>query len=232
MDETSITAAGAIDTFLVLLIGVVPKLALVPFLEVTASLDRATKQRVQRKMLTTAATVAVLLMVLGELLRTLLHFTIGSLSIAGGVILLVLAVWMVLGPGSDSSHRNAGKDPMQLAQFPLAVPYLLNPVGIVGLMTISADAKSLSVFAVEFGILVLVLLLDVVVFRSANRVSDKLDENRMLVTEKVFGFLIAAIAVQLVLDGLALEGIIAPVPHLRRCEYHPAGVKRRRCRSS
>ena len=37
--------------------------------------------------------------------------------------------------------------------------YLLNPVGIVGLMTVSAEAKSLSVFAVEFGILVFVLLL-------------------------------------------------------------------------
>ena len=203
MDQTSITAAGAIDTFLVLLIGIGPKIALVPFLEITASLDSANKQRVLRKMLTTAATVAVLLMVLGELLRVLLHFTIGSLSIAGGVILLVIAVWMVLAPPTDSSHRAAGKDPMQLAQFPLAVPYLLNPVGIVGLMTISAEAKSLSVFAVEFGILVFVLLLDVVVFRWANRVSEKLDESRMLVTEKVFGFLIAAIAVQLVLDGLA-----------------------------
>ena len=213
MDQTSITAAGTIDTFLVLLIGIGPKIALVPFLEITASLDPATKQRVQRKMLTTAATVAVLLMVLGELLRVLLHFTIGSLSIAGGVILLVVAVWMVLGPATSDSHRDADKDPMQLAQFPLAVPYLLNPVGIVGLMTISAEAKSLSVFAVEFGILVLVLLIDVLVFRWANRVSDKLDESRMLVTEKVFGFLIAAIAVQLVLDGLAAVGVIAPVPH-------------------
>ena len=214
MDQTSITAAGAIDTFLVLLIGIGPKIALVPFVEITASLDPAAKQRVLRKMLTTAAAVAVVLMVLGELLRALLHFTIGSLSIAGGVILLVLAVWMVLGPAASSSHRTeAEKDPMQLAQFPLAVPYLLNPVGIVGLMTISAEAKSLSVFAVEFGILVFVLLLDVVVFRWANRVSEKLDESRMLVTEKVFGFLIAAIAVQLVLDGLAMEGIIAPVPH-------------------
>jgi multiple antibiotic resistance protein len=44
-------------------------------------------------------------------------------------------------------------------------------------------------------------------------VSDKLDEGRMLITEKVFGFLIAAIAVQLVLDGLASVGVIAPVPH-------------------
>jgi small neutral amino acid transporter SnatA (MarC family) len=213
MDKTSITAAGAIDTFLVLLIGIGPKLALVPFLELTASLDRAARRRVQRKMLTTAATVAVLLMVLGDLLRTLLHFTIGSLSIAGGVILLVLAVWMVLGAPANSGLRTAGKDPMQLAQFPLAVPYLLNPVGIVGLMTISAEAKSVSVFFTEFGILVFVLLLDAVVFRWANRVSEKLDENRMLVTEKVFGFLIAAIAVQLILDGLALTGVIGPVHH-------------------
>ncbi len=213
MDEASITAAGSIDTFLVLLIGIGPKIALVPFLEVTATLDPATKRRVQRKMLTTAAVVAVSLMVLGELLRTLLHFTIGSLSIAGGLILLVLAVWMVLAPPSRGGDRLDGKDPMQLAQFPLAVPYLLNPVGIVGLITISAEAKSLSVLAVAFGILVVVLLLDVLVFRWANRVSEKLDENRMLVTEKVFGFLIAAIAVQLVLDGLASVGVIQPVPH-------------------
>ncbi len=213
MDETSISAAGAIDTFLVLLIGIGPKIALVPFLEITASLDQAAKGRVLRTMMTTAAAVAVVLMVLGELLRALLHFTIGSLSIAGGLILLVLAVWMVLSPPNGGGHATEGKDPMQLAQFPLAVPYLLNPVGIVGLMTISAEADSVSVFALEFGILVFVLALDVVVFRWANRVSEKLDENRMLVTEKVFGFLIAAIAVQLVLDGLASVGVIGPVPH-------------------
>jgi small neutral amino acid transporter SnatA (MarC family) len=212
MDQTSVTAAGTIDTFLVLLIGIGPKLALIPFLEITTSLDPATKRRVQRKMLVTAATVALALIVLGELLRTLLHFTVGSLSIAGGVILLVLAVWMVLGQGTGG-HVGAGKDPLQLAQFPLAVPYLLNPVGIVGLVTISAEAKSLSVVAVAIAILAFVLLIDVAVFRWANRVSAKLDESRMLVTEKVFGFLIAAIAVQLVLDGLASVGVIAPVAH-------------------
>jgi small neutral amino acid transporter SnatA (MarC family) len=213
VDETSITAAGVIDTFLVLLIGVGPKLALVPFLQITGPLDRATRGRVQRRMLTTAAAVAVALMVLGELLRALLHFTIGSLSIAGGVILLILAVSMVLKPPADDDDPVRGKDPIQLAQFPLAVPYLLNPVGIVGLMTISADAESLSVFAVALGLLALVLVLDIAVFRFAGRIADKLDEDRMLVTEKVFGFLIAAIAVQLVLDGLASAGVIAPIPH-------------------
>ena len=213
MDETSITASGVIDTFLVLLIGVGPKLALVPFLQITATLDRADRGRVRRKMLRTAAVVAVVLMALGELLRGLLHFTIGSLSIAGGVILLILAVSMVLKPPADDGDHTGGTDPMRLAQFPLAVPYLLNPVGIVGLMTISAEADSLSVFAAALGLLAVVLVLDVAVFRFADRVSEKLDEDRMLVTEKVFGFLIAAIAVQLVLDGLASAGVIAAVPH-------------------
>jgi small neutral amino acid transporter SnatA (MarC family) len=212
VEQSSITVSGAIDTFLVLLIGIGPKLALVPFLGITASLDSAMKRRVQRKMLSTAATVAVALIVLGELLRTLLHFTIGSLSIAGGVILLVLAVWMVLGQGGGG-HATTGKDPLQLAQYPLAVPYLLNPVGIVGLVTISAESESIAVLAVAVGILAFVLLIDVAVFRWANQVSARLDENRMLVTEKVFGFLIAAIAVQLILDGLASAGVISAVPH-------------------
>ena len=213
MDQTTITAAGAIDTFLLLLIGIGPKLALVPFVEITAPLDPAAKRQVLRKMLVTASAVAVALIVLGELLRTLLHFTVASLSIAGGVILLVLAVWMVLSPPGGTGHDHAGRDPMELAQFPLAVPYLLNPVGIVGLVTISAESESIAVLAVAIGILVVVLLIDVVVFRWANHVSARLNESRMLVTEKVFGFLIAAIAVQLILDGLASAGVISAIEH-------------------
>jgi small neutral amino acid transporter SnatA (MarC family) len=80
-------------------------------------------------MLVTAGTVALILIVLGELLRALLHFSIGSLSIAGGVILLVLAVWMVLAPPGGGDHFAAEKDPMQLARFPLAGAVPAEPGG-------------------------------------------------------------------------------------------------------
>ena len=53
--------------------------------------------------------------------------------------------------------------------------------------------------AVDVAVPCSVLRLDVVVVRWADAVSSKLDENRMLATEKVFGLLIAAIAVQLCL---------------------------------
>ena len=59
MDHTSIDIYLVIDTFLLLLIGVGPKIALVPFLEVTSEMDPATKALVVRKMLTTAGVVAV-----------------------------------------------------------------------------------------------------------------------------------------------------------------------------
>jgi small neutral amino acid transporter SnatA (MarC family) len=210
MEFESVNAAAVIDIFLLLLIGVGPKIALVPFLDLTADMPAATKGRVVRKMLTTAVAAAVLLLVLGGLLTRLLHFSTGALSIASGIILLVISVSMVLGqPGSDADNSQLkGKDPMQLAVFPLAVPYLLNPAGIVVLVTASAEAASFGVFAVVVGALAIVIALDAVVFRWANRVSDHLNENRMLLTEKVFGFLLAALAVQLALDGLSDLGVI------------------------
>ena len=214
MDHRSIDIYLVIDTFLLLLIGVGPKIALVPFLEVTSEMDPATKGLVVRKMLTTAGVVAVLLVGLGELLASLLHFSTGSLSIAGGVILIIIAATMVLGSADPrESQAIKGRDPDRIAVFPLAVPYLLNPAGIVTLVTLSAESDSFAVFAMVLGVLALVLALDAGVFRLANRVSDHLDESRMLVTEKIFGFLLAALAVQLILDGLHSVGVIHLVGH-------------------
>ena len=209
MNYTSVDIQLVIDTFLLLLIGVGPKIALVPFIEVTSEMDRATKSLVVRKMITTAGVVAVILVGLGELLSRLLHFSTGSLSIAGGLILIIIAATMVLGSADPrESKAIKGRDPAQIAVFPLAIPYLLNPAGIVTLVTLSAESDSFVVFATVLGVLAVVLALDVAVFRTANRVSAHLDESRMLVTEKVFGFLLAALAVQLILNGLHSDGVI------------------------
>ena len=214
MNHTSVTFELAIDTFLLLLIGIGPKIALVPFLEVTAAIDSATRGQVVRKMLTTAGVVALILVGLGELLSRLLHFSTGSLSIAGGLILVIIAVTMVLGTGDpQESKAIKGRDPMSIAVYPLAVPYLLNPAGIVTLVTLSAEADAASVFAMVVVLLGVVLALDVIVLRWASRVSDHLDESRMLITEKIFGVLLAALAVQLVLDGLHSVGVIHLTAH-------------------
>lgn len=215
MKLESVDAAWVIDIFLLLLIGIGPKIALVPFLEVTADMPAATRGRIVRKMLTTATAVAILLLVLGGLLTRLLHFSPGALGVSSGIILLIIAVSMVLSPHdpNPASGPVVKKDPMQQAVFPLAVPYLLNPAGIVALVTVSAEAGSVGVYGVVVGALAVVIAIDVAVFRWANRVSERLNESRMLVTEKVFGFLLAALAVQLALDGLSDLGVIHLAAH-------------------
>jgi len=215
MELESLNAAFVIDTFLLLLIGIGPKIALVPFLETTRQMPEAIKRRVLRKMLTTAATVAVLLLILGGVLTKLLHFSPGALGVASGIILLIIAVTMILGPddGNSDSRPAEDQDPMRIAVFPLAVPYLLNPAGIVVLVTASAEASAFSVTAVVVGVLIVILALDVVVFRWAVKVSNHLDPGRMLVTEKIFGFLLAALAVQLALNGLSDVGVIHLTSH-------------------
>ncbi len=215
MKLETLDATFVIDTFLLLLIGVGPKIALVPFLETTGTMPQETRRRVLRKMLTTAGSAAVVLLVLGGLLTSLLHFSPGALGVSSGIILLIIAVAMVLGHNDGTSGGMADKhrDPMQAAVYPLAVPYLLNPAGIVVLVTASAEASSVAVLAVVVGILIVILALDVAVFRWAARVSDHMDAGRMLVTEKIFGFLLAALAVQLALNGLADVGVIHLTSH-------------------
>src|SRR6185312_16271721 len=214
MDTTTIDTATAVDLFLLLLIGIGPKIALLPYLELTADLDAGDKRRIVRTMLTTAAVVALILVVFSELLRRLLlHFSTGALAIAGGILLLIIAVTMVLGHGDAGVEHDADEDPHRLAMFPLAVPYLLNPAGIVVLVTASAEARTPGDLGIVLVPLAAVLVLDTVVLAAANRVSSHLDPARMLVTEKVFGFLLAALAVQLALNGLADVGLIHAVDH-------------------
>jgi multiple antibiotic resistance protein len=214
MNFSSIDLTTVIDVFLLLLIGIGPKIALVPFLEVTAKMDDQTKDRVTRKMLSTATITALLLMVFGGLLTKLLHFSTGALAIAGGIVLLVISLAMILSREEQTQSPSlVANDPLRLAVFPLAVPYLLNPAGIVTLVTVSAEVGSLGLFALVLGLLAVVLGIDIVVFRWAKQVSAHLDASRMLVTEKVFGFLLAALAIQLVLEGLADVGVIHLAGH-------------------
>jgi multiple antibiotic resistance protein len=70
------------DLFMLLLIGMGPKIALVPFLDLTADLDADTQKKVARRMVKTAVGTALILVLLGGLLMRLLHFSPGAANIA------------------------------------------------------------------------------------------------------------------------------------------------------
>ena len=202
------------DLFLLLLIGMGPKIALVPFLDLTKEMDGDTQRKVARRMVQTAVTTALMLAVLGWFLMRLLHFTPGAANIAGGIVLLLLALHMLTSPGKDDHHEAAsGRDAMQMALYPLAVPYLLNPAGIAAIVIASSEINSLVMVVVLVALILLVGVLDWLVFSNMDKLARHLDPSRLAVTEAVFGVLLAALAVQLMLDGLADLGIISIMAH-------------------
>jgi multiple antibiotic resistance protein len=202
------------DMFLLLLIGMGPKIALVPFLELTQGMDSETQKQIANRMVRTAVGTALLLVVLGWFLMRLLHFTPGAANVAGGIVLLLLALHMLVSPGkSDHQEKTGGRTVMQMAVYPLAVPYLLNPAGIAALVIASNDVDSIIFGAVLIGLVLLVGALDFAVFRNMDKLAKHLDPSRLAVTEAIFGVLLAALAVQLMVDGLAELGIITAVAH-------------------
>ena len=207
------------DLFILLLIGLGPKIALVPFLELTSEMDSDTQKKVARQMVRTAVVWGLILVLLGWFLMRLLHFTPGAANIAGGVVLLLLALHMLIGPAKRDHHEEASdRDPMQMALYPLAVPYLLNPAGIAILVIASGDiAEGDGNTLLSMGVLVALVLLmgviDLLVFTNLDKISKFLDPHRLAVTEAVFGVLLAALAIQLMLNGLDELGIIQMLAH-------------------
>ena len=80
MGPDSFDLYGVLDLFILLLIGIGPKIALLPYLDITAPMSKATKARVARQMLKTAGTIGVVLLILGELLRKLEGHTFSAKS--------------------------------------------------------------------------------------------------------------------------------------------------------
>ena len=211
MDLSVIDVALVAKLLLLLLIGLGPKIALVPFLEKTQGFDAATKARIGRKMVITAVITALILFATGALLMRLLHITGGAVAVAGGMILALLAIKMASGPTEPHKEgTHAPVDPDKIAVFPLAVPYLLNPVGMTVIIIASGEVVSVASAGLVVGLILLVGAFDYLLFTNIEKLAKRLKPASLVVSEVVFGILLTAVAVQLAVHGLASLGIITP----------------------
>jgi multiple antibiotic resistance protein len=209
MDLSVINFEVVMTLLLLLLIGIGPKIALVPFLEKTKRFTAEDQRAIGRRMVITAVTSAIIVFLTGAILLRLLHITSGAVAVGGGVILAILAVRMALGPGDEVVKEVEGPaDPHKLAVYPLAVPYLFNPVGITVLIIASESATSFAASALVFGLVILVGALDFLIFSNIDKIAKRVNPTSLVVSEIVFGVLLTAVAVQLFVYGLRLLGIV------------------------
>jgi multiple antibiotic resistance protein len=187
-----------------------PVKALLAYLALTKDASPDLQRKVARKAILTATVVGILLLVAGAIFMKILHFSQGALTVAGGLILLILALNLVLSPAKKEEPGAAPDEAalMSAAIYPLGIPLLLNPIGIVALTVFSAESQTLIDLAVLLGMLLVVAVLDLGIFSIAHRLDRFLTHERILVLEKLLGILLAALAVQLILAGLADVGVV------------------------
>jgi len=198
------------EIFLSIFIGMGPIKVLLVYLGATQDASKELQRKVAQKTVITATIVAMLLLVAGAIFMQILHFTTGSLNIAGGLILLILALNMVLAPANKEDHTAAPDEAslMSMAIYPLGMPLLLNPVGIVSLTVFSAETQDLLQLAIIAAMVVVVAIIDFGALLAAHRLDKYLTHERIMLLEKLLGILLAALAVQMILNGLAELGII------------------------
>ncbi|MGF1594714.1 MAG: MarC family protein [Kiloniellaceae bacterium] len=210
MNFATIDAELVAKLLLLLLIGMGPKIALVPFLEKTKSFDADTQRAVGRRMVITAVVTALILLVTGALLMRLLHITSGAVGVAGGIILALLAIKMAMGQADEPPvTEKVPVDVKKVAVYPLAIPYLLNPVGITVIIIASDSVLSIASAALVVGLILLVGALDYLVFSNIDKLAKRLNPTSLVISEVVFGILLTAVAVQLTVAGLARLGLVA-----------------------
>lgn len=215
MNFAVIDAGLMVKLLLLLLIGMGPKVALVPFLEKTKQLDAETQRAVGRRMVVTAVVTAIVLFATGWFLLRLLHISGGAVAVGGAIVLAILAINMATAPTKkvEAVVEIPEDDPMQIAVYPLAVPYLLNPVGITILIIASGEIVSVASAALVLGLVMLVGAVDYLIFANIDKLSKRLNPVALGISEIVFGILLTAVAVQLMVYGLGALGIIQAATH-------------------
>jgi multiple antibiotic resistance protein len=103
---------------------------------------------------------------------------------------------------------------MRKAVFPMGVPLILNPAGIAATTIFSAEATGLDELGLLIAIVVGIALFDLIVLVVARPIGPRLPAEATLVLEQLLGVLLVAVAVQLIVVGLAQLGIV-DLPVLR-----------------
>jgi len=200
---------GTLDILVILLVTIGPTKAAAMYLGMTAGADPALKRQIAIRAVATAAIVCVTFVLLGEALLAMLHVSIPALLIAGGIVLFVFALNLVLGEDHDPPAESGPRTPsLDIAAYPLAVPLMASPQGLVAIVTVSAGLNSVVGTLTLLASVLLVMGINLAALLSADKLLAKIPVAVLKVVMRIFGLLLCGLAVQLVILGLQKLGVL------------------------
>ena len=145
----------------------------------------------------------------GEGLLKGLGIQLDSFKIAGGIMLFLIALEMVFERRTQRREDRAARvatDPVQaedVSIFPMAMPMIAGPGSIASVMLLGARNPGLAAHLVVLGAMVTILLLTLAALVAAGPLMRLLGVKIESVITRLLGVLLAALAVQFVIDGVA-----------------------------
>jgi multiple antibiotic resistance protein len=205
--DAAMTLAYAISALLTLFV-VVDPVGLVPtFLAVTEDLPRQARRSVAVRASLIAGAVLIGTALIGDWLLHTLSISLPAFRIAGGLLLFSIASEMVFGVRLRRESREAEEAVEEhvrnIAAFPLAIPLLAGPGAITATVLLAGRANgNLMLIAVLIGVVALVAAACFVAFLFAERIGRAIGLTGNIVLSRLLGVLLAALAVQYVVDGV------------------------------
>ena len=192
MDHTFLSA-------LVLLLLVLDPFGSLPvFIAVMRNVAPERRRRVAVRESALAFGVLLVFMLAGQAFLTLMRLSERSLEVAGGVILLIIAMRMIFASGGEVyATEGEGREPLI---FPLAVPLLAGPSAMATVLLLASRQPDRLLAWV--GALTVAMLVSTVVLLGADRIRRWIGSSMVSAIEKLMGLVLTAVAVEMILAGI------------------------------
>jgi multiple antibiotic resistance protein len=151
----------------------------------------------------TALLVGLAFLFFGQLILKLMGISVGAFAIAGGTILLVQSIRNI----TVGRMMDADKEEM-IAVVPIGTPLLAGPATITTLLLLTSQLA----LSIVLGAFVANVILAWIICLASYRILKVMGQGGLRATSRVFSLLLAAIAVSMILRGLAMSGIIPALP--------------------
>lgn len=194
-----------LSEFVTLLVVLNPLSAVPVFLAAASGLDAPAQRRVAVYAVLISFGVLVFFIVAGGFMLKEMGIPIRAFQIAGGIVLFVFAITMVIGnirPLPPSNEE--GESLFSRSAYPLAIPKIAGPGAMLTIMILTDDDRhNYLENAMTGGVLLLVLLITLAVLLLSVPVMRLIGHGGANIVTRVFGMLLAALAVHIVLSATA-----------------------------
>ncbi|MCA1198081.1 MarC family protein [Sphingomonas sp. R647] len=176
-----------------------------------AGLTKGAGPNQQRAMAIRAVMIATAILLVfalvGEALLRTLGISLSAFRIAGGIMLFIIALEMVFEKRQERREDRAEKvmqtpEVEDVSVFPMAMPMIAGPGSIATIMLLVSRADGPGQTAAVFGALALVLALTLAALLAAGPLMRVLGAKIESVITRLLGVLLAALAIQFVIDGV------------------------------